>query len=374
MSAAEAENAKHRTTTGLIDCDVHPYLSSLNELIPYMDESLQRRMNIGRFEKNILKNMNAGAFDFPKARYANPNYVLRLDAITPSGGVPGSDPEFLKKDLFDRFNTTYGILNNGHGSMSAFHNVEMAAEYSIACNDWLYDTWVQNDPRYKMTMVVAPLDPQLTVKEIERIGHKPGIVGINLQSVNIPLGKRHFWPIYEIAEKYGLPIVLHPDAEGSGEYAPAQSVGPASTYIEWHASLSLVAQRQIMSLVYEGVFEKFPKLTFVFIEYGFAWLPSVMWRLDKNWKAIRDEVPWVKMLPSEYIRRNVRLGTQPIEEPFRPKDLVELIQMINAEDMLMFASDYPHWDGDIMDRIFLQFPEELKHKIFYENAKKTYNL
>jgi hypothetical protein len=136
MSAAQAENAKHRTTTGLIDCDVHPYLSSLNELIPYMDESLQRRINIGRFEKNILKNMNAGAFDFPKARYSNPNYVLRLDAITPSGGVPGSDPEFLKKDLFDRFNTTYGILNNGHGSMSAFHNVEMAAEYSIACRSY----------------------------------------------------------------------------------------------------------------------------------------------------------------------------------------------------------------------------------------------
>lgn len=359
---------------GIIDADIHPYLSSLNELIPYTNLSLQRRMNFGKFEKSLLKNMNAGSFDFPKSRYANPHHVLRLDAITPGGGVPGSDAEFVKTDLLDRYGIAYGILNVGHGSMSAYHNVDMCAEYSIACNDWLYDKWVTADSRYRMTMVVTPLDPQYTVKEIERIGKKPGIVGINLQNVNIPLGKRHFWSIYELAEEYGLPIVLHPDTEGTAEYAPAQSVGPASTYIEWHASLSLVAQRQIMSLVYEGVFEKFPKLTFAFIEYGFAWLPSVMWRLDKNWKALRDEAPWLKMLPSEYIRRNVRLGTQPMEEPFRPKDLVALIQMAGAEDMLMFASDYPHWDGDVTDRVFLGFPEELKHKIFCENAKLTYHL
>jgi predicted TIM-barrel fold metal-dependent hydrolase len=367
-------DSKVKNVQGLIDCDVHPYLKSLNELIPYMDESLQRRLNIGKFDKSLLKNMNAGAFDFPKSRYVNPNYVLRLDAVTPSGDVPGSDPDFITKDLFDRFNTAYGILNAGHGSMSAHHNIDLAVGYSTAYNDWLYDEWINKDHRFKMTMVVAPLDPQLTVKEIERIGRKPGVVGVNLQCTNIPLGHRHYYPIYEIAQEYKLPIVLHPDTDGSSEFSPVQAVGPASTYIEWHTSLSLTAQRQIMSLVCEGVFEKFPNLKFAFIEYGFAWLPSLMWRLDKNWKGLRDEVPWLKMLPSEYIRRNVRLSTQPSEEPFRPKDLLELIHMAKAEDMLMFSSDYPHWDGDISDRIFNHFPEELRRKIFYENAREAYNL
>ncbi|MCY0894839.1 MAG: amidohydrolase family protein [Alicyclobacillaceae bacterium] len=362
------------TVTDIIDCDVHPYLNSLEELTPYMDESIQRLMNIGRFEKKMLKNMNAGAFDFPKSRYNNPNYVLRLDAVTPDSGVPGSDPEFLTQDLFDRFHTKFGILNVGHGSMSAYHNVDMAISYSSACNDWLYDTWVESDPRYKMTMVVPTLDPTATVTEIERVGQKSGIVGINLQNVNIPLGNRFFWPVYQIAEEYGLPIVLHPDAEGSGEYAPTQSVGPASTYTEWHTTLSLVAQRQIMSLVCEGVLEKFPKLKFVFVEYGFAWLPSVMWRLDKNWKGLRDEIPWVKMLPSDYIRRNIRLGTQPMEESFHPKDIVTLVQMAKAEDMLVFASDYPHWDGEYSPKVFAAFPDDMKRKIFYDNASQAYRL
>jgi predicted TIM-barrel fold metal-dependent hydrolase len=225
-----------------------------------------------------------------------------------------------------------------------------------------------------MTILVTPLDPNLAIKEIERVGKREGCVGINLQNINIPLGKRHFYPIYEIAEKYNLPIVLHPDAEGSGEYSPSQAVGPASTYIEWHSSLSLVAQRQFMSLVFEGVFERFPKLKVVFIEYGFSWLPSVMWRMDKNWKGLREEVPWVKKLPSEYVRNNIRLGTQPSEEPFHPKDLIEIIRMAKAEDMLLYSSDYPHWDGDPVDKVFKHFPQDMKNKIFYQNAKDTFHL
>ncbi len=363
-----------KTEKGLIDCDVHPYLEDFNELIPYLEEGIQRHMNIGKFEKNMLTNMNAGSFTFPKSRYGNPNHVLRLDAITPTGGVPGSDPVFAVKDLFERHNHTFGILNIGHGTMAGYHNIYIAAGYTSASNDWLYERWIESDPRFKMTMSVTPTAPDLAIKEIERIGDKSGIAGINLQSINIPLGHRHFWPLYEVAQEYNLPIVLHPDCEGTAEYAPPNAVGPASSYMEWHTTLSLIAQRQIMSLVCEGVFEKFPNLKFNFIEYGVSWLPSLMWRLDKNWRALRNEIPWVKELPSEYIRRNVRLGTQPIEESFHPKDIVDLIKMAKAEDMLLFASDYPHWDGDESNRAFLHFPEELKQKIFYENAKNSYRL
>ncbi|TDK58747.1 amidohydrolase [Bacillus salipaludis] len=356
----------------LIDCDVHPFLTSLDELVPYLDEAYHKQLNIGRFRNDLLKDQNNGGFEFPKGRYSNPGHVLRIDAFTPSGGVPGTDPKFLARDLFDRYNTTFGILNIGHGTMGAHHNVTLAAEYTRAANDWLYDSWVKSDPRYKMTMEVIPLDPQLSVKEIERIGKKPGIVGINLRVVNIPFGKRHFWPIYEIAEEYGLPILVHPDAENTSEYSASQAIGPASTYIEWHSTLPIIAMRQIPSLVFEGVFEKFPKLKFAFIEYGFAWLPHLMWRLDKNWKGLRQEVPWLKMPPSEYIRRNIRLGTQPIEEPYKPNHLLEMIQMVNAEEMLLFCSDYPHWDGDNLNRIFLRFPDELKRKIYFENALQTF--
>ena len=377
MSVTQKENINEtaKTQTGLIDCDVHPFLSDFNELIPYLDESIQKIMGLGKFSKGALSKQNGGSFLFPSSVYPNPlTSPLRADAFPPNGDLPGTDPEFLTKDLFDRCDTTYGILNAGHGTMAAYHNIEVASKYTSAVNDWMYDKWIKSDPRFRMTMEITPLDPELSVREIRRIGNRPEIVGINMHCINIPMGKRHFWPIYEVAEEYGLPIVLHPDTEGTGDYAASLGVGPASTYMEWHTALGLVAQRNVISLVAEGVFERFPNLKVVFIEYGFSWVAPLMWRMDKNWKGLRQEVPWIKRLPSEYIRKNIRIGTQPIEEPDRPKDLVSLIQMINAEDMLVFCSDYPHWDGDDFNRAFLHFPKELKQKVMYDNPKETFGL
>ncbi|MGO4889747.1 amidohydrolase family protein [Anaerobacillus sp. MEB173] len=364
-----------KTKQLVIDSDVHSYLNSLDDLAPYCDESLQKRLNIGKFKKQALsgKLVSAAEFRFPECRYINPVSVVRGDAFSPEGAIPGADPEFVAKDLFDRSNTQYGILNSCNATMGAFHNIDIANEFNSAFNDWQYENWIEKDSRYKMSMLVSPLDPVAAVKEIERIGEKPGVAAVNLQTTYIPFGNRNLYPIYEAAEHYGLPMLIHPDSEASGENGPSQAVGPASTYLEWHTCLGFNAQRNIVSLLCEGVFERFPKLKFVFVEYGVAGIAPLMWRIDKNWKTLREEVPWVKELPSEYIKRNVRLGTQPIEEPYRPKDLLEIIQMAGIEDMLLYCSDYPHWDGDEAGRVFNNFPKELRNKIFYENALNTYN-
>jgi predicted TIM-barrel fold metal-dependent hydrolase len=370
------KSEKKVENTGLIDCDVHPHVPSLDVLASYMDESWQHRLGINSNNAYVKdRNIPAEQFEVPKTRYLHTSGILKKDAFPPSGGPPASDPEYVIKHWLEPNNINNAILLGGNVlGLSAYHDADLAAAFGSAYNDWLYNEWYKSDDRFKIAMTIAPQDPKLAVKEIERFGSQPGVVEIIINNMNVPLGNRHFYPIYEIAESFGLSIVVHPGAEAAGLYAPSQSVGPASYYIEWHASLSLVAQRQIISLVYEGVFEKFPKLHFVFAEYGAAWLPHLMWRLDKNWKSLRDEVPWVKRYPSEYIRENIHLTTQPVEEPERTKDLLEIIRMVKAEDMLMFSSDYPHWDGDNPRRIFRNFPPELKNKIFTQNAKKLYDL
>ena len=43
-----------------------------------------------------------------------------------------------------------------------------------------------------------------------------------------------------------------------------------------------------------------------------------MWHMDADWKALGDQTPWLKRLPSEYFREHIRVGTQPMHEP--PQD------------------------------------------------------
>ena len=49
------------------------------------------------------------------------------------------------------------------------------------------------------------------------------------------------------------------------------------------------------------------------LEAGVFWVPWLMRRLDIHYREFRSEIPWVKRLPSEHIRDNVRFATQPID-------------------------------------------------------------
>jgi predicted TIM-barrel fold metal-dependent hydrolase len=144
--------------------------------------------------------------------------------------------------------------------------------------------------------------------------------------------------------------------------------------MEWHNILPLTYMAHVNSLVCEGVFERFPPLRFVVIEAGLAWLPHLMWRMDKNYKALRDTTPWLKRLPSEYILDHVRLTTQPIEEPPNAGDLAQLLSMMSADRTVMFSSDYPHWDNDDPRRILRRVDAATRARIFGGTAAELYGL
>ena len=99
-----------------------------------------------------------------------------------------------------------------------------------------------------------------------------------------------------------------------------------------------------------------------------------MWRLDAEWKSLRSEVPWLTEPPSSYLRGHVRFSSQPIERPDNTKHLLSMLEMLDAEHLLMFASDYPHWDFDSPTHAFPKLPEDLHRRIFTENARAWYRL
>ncbi len=346
----------------LIDTDVH-HAPDHQEMLKRMPAALRKR----------------GWVAPGSVGYRSPIGVDRSDAVPPQGGQPGSDPDYLLEHHFDRYGIDYGVLHPaGTLGLGVSADYRYAAAACSAYNDYMIETWLQHTPggeRFLGALLVAPQWPDAAAAEIRRVGGHPKMKQVIMCSAaRIPFGNAYYWPIYEAAEEMGLPVAVHPGAEGNGISGPATSAGYPSSYFEWHTSLSQNYMAHLTSLVCEGVFQRFPGLIFVAVEGGIAWLPHLMWRLDKNWKALRELAPWLTEPPSQVIRQHVRLTSQPIEEPEKPEHLLQIFEMMHAGEVLMYSSDYPHWDFDDPKHAFPKLSQDLADRIFFKNAADLYQL
>lgn len=346
-----------RSKFPVIDCDIHNAVPP-GGLQPYLSKRWQEH------HKNFGLRGRPGGY-YPRAL----PHAARHDAWPPSGVRPGADLGFLQQQLLDAWNIEYGVLNPLI-SVAEELNLEYGAALAQAVNEWQVAEWIEPEPRLRASIVVPYEDGELAAAEIHRCGPNPGFVQILLIARSKdPLGNRKYWKIYEAAEEYNLPIGIH----FGGIAGPITGAGWPSYYIEDHGGMPQAFHTQVNSYVCEGIFERFPTLKVVLIEGGFAWLPPLIWRLDATWKKMRSEVPALKRKPSEYIRDHFWLSTQPMEEPPKREYFEQLLEQMDMNDKLMFATDYPHWDFDAPDRALPSFLKpELRRKILSDNARALY--
>jgi predicted TIM-barrel fold metal-dependent hydrolase len=360
MGLGRADFAEERGTAphaGAIDCDLHPAVRSIADLAPYLD---------GHWRDQVVARGidGLGSASFPPTASAMCRPDWRLD-----GRIPGSDVDRLLADGVDAFGSRFAILNCLYG-VQAVHDEYLAAALCRAVNEWIAREWLDRDPRLRAAIVIAPQNIALAVEEIERRIDDPRFVQILMIAISeMPLGRRHYWPIYEAAERYGLPVAVH---AGSNYGRAPTGNGLPSFFLEEYVSFTEAFQAQALSLVAEGALTKFPGLTVVFAEAGFAWLPTFMWRADKTWKAMRIETPWVEEPPSAILRRQLRVTLQPSGLPPDPATVEKVIAQIDGDDMLLFSTDYPHWHFDGTAALPPGLPPDLARKLCVENPLMTY--
>jgi predicted TIM-barrel fold metal-dependent hydrolase len=346
-----------RLEPGGIDCDIHPAVPNLKALHPYLSDHW----------RDIV--IQRGVHELESIAYpANSPLSARPDWRA-AGKKPGSDLDLLRAQALEPFGTSLAIGNCLYGAQLLFSE-DMGAGFARAINDWMAREWLDAEPRLRASIIVPSQNPEMAVDEIERVAPDRRFVQVLLPLMgDMPLGKRHYWPIYAAAQRHGLPVGIH---AGSTYRHPVTPLGWPTYYTEDYAAQAAGFQQALSSLICEGVFTKFPDLKVVLIESGFTWLPAHLWRLTKFWRGLRMEIPWVDRAPAEIVRSNVRLTIQPCDAPPDEAAFQTLMEHMDSDELLLFATDYPHWQFDGDEALPAGLSPALVRKIMIDNPLATY--
>jgi predicted TIM-barrel fold metal-dependent hydrolase len=357
----------------VIDCDVHHDWGRPSDLVGYMSKGWQEYVQgPGR-----LMNDDSMIPVHQTQLIPNPTGTNRPDSFPGDGRAAASDYELLRTQLLEPARIERAILQYGPaGFVGALPNPYYATEVARAANDWSIDNWLElDDERLYGAVLVASQLPNEAAKEIRRVGGHPRMAEVLLASSGMgkPFGHPTYYPIYEAAVEMNLPVAIHTGGEAfPGQGASPIGSGMPSFYYEVAMLTFQGSMTHMTSLISHGVFEKFPDLRVLIVECGLGWIPGFLWRLDGGYKALRRELPWLKKRPSEYFAEHIRVSTQPLDRPDDPEELVRVLELFDGENILCFASDYPHWDADEVEYVTKWLPERWQPKIFRENARRLY--
>ncbi|MBM2809874.1 MAG: Amidohydro-rel protein [Chloroflexi bacterium] len=277
-------------------------------------------------------------------------------------------------DFVEQANITLSVIfPTGGLSFGLISDPEWAAALAQAYNDWLYDRFLRLSPRRLKGMALIPLqDPDRAVHELRRAAGELGMVGAILPAVGLSeaFGHRMFWPVYEAAQDLGLLLAVHG--------APGQGLGldRLRRLIEVRTLTHPFSQMvQLTSMMFEGVFDAFPRLRFAFCEAGCGWLPYLVERLDLEYSHRTAQAPGLKVRPSEHVRSGRIFVHTELEEQGLARVVAEF-----GEELLFCASDFPHEPRSEFIEAMETFhdrrdiSESAKRRIIWDNPIQMYAL
>jgi predicted TIM-barrel fold metal-dependent hydrolase len=306
----------------------------------------------------------------PRESITGGSFISTLSA--PAGTGTEAGLAAVRAQVLGESVDSAAVLNCYYG-IESIRNPDLASALASAVNDWLAERWLARDSRFRASIVVPAQLPEVAAKEIDRIAavHSQFVQVLLPVRSERPYGQRFYYPIYDAAVRHNLAIGIH--FGGYTGNAPTASGWP-TYYFEEYVGMSTAFQVQVSSLVLEGALQEYPDLRIGLLESGWTWLPSLMWRLDKEWHGLRRETPWVQKLPSDYIRKQIRLSLQPIDIPLDRDLVLRAIDQLGGPELLMFSTDYPHQHGVNSADFMALLPAKMAATISVDSPRQMYGL
>ena len=256
--------------------------------------------------------------------------------------------------------------------MSFLRDKEWAVALCKAYNTMLHEEFIKVSPRLKAVALLPVQEPAACGPELRRAVKELGLSGGMLPADGTHLlGDAAYDGVYAEAERLGVPLGVH----ASGSHLGGAGVDMFPRFIQAHTCSHAFGQmRQITSMIFEGVPERFPKLKIAYLEAGCGWAPYWMERMDDEYAKRAVEAPALKKEPSAYCRSGNIFFSCEADEWLLPQAL-----KLVGEDQIVYASDFPHWDNSYpgsIDEIRMRgdITEAQKQKVLGDNCRRLYGL
>jgi predicted TIM-barrel fold metal-dependent hydrolase len=336
------------------------------------------------------------------------NLEIPYSQTRPSGWTADLRLKDLDTDGID-LSVLYPTMMLG---LQSHRDVEFGQVQARVYNDWCAEHLTAGQGRLfgagALPPMHSPEDIAGVVEEIRHVAELPGMVSV-LMRPNPAIEWRYFNdpvydPIWSALLDTGLPVAfhpfLHPDLPGAceglklsrelgpdGSYAPLEDLESAmkamtsSTFVpNIYFTQAIANPVDVMSsicfITSGGVAERFPGTKFIFLEANGGWLVPWLERLDHHARKFSWDVPWLKMLPSEYFRRQCWISFDPDESMLA----FTANSPLCGADRIIWASDYPHPDAKFpgvtedLSEALEGLTDEQKRAITCESACALYGI
>lgn len=347
-----------------VDSDVHP-MPRRGALLEHIPEPWRSRYFTNHKVGELIY------YDAPDYAHA---YAMRVDTFPSDGEFAGSDPDLMLKQLVMDAGADIVILEP---TDRIARLPEATAAMSSAVNSWLAAEWLDGrhnwHQRWRGSICAAIEEPQLAAAEIEKWADHPYMAQILIKAEPRPSwGHPKYDPIWAAATKHDITVSCHL-SRGTYETLPMPPVGLPSYNHDFMVTYSLTALNQVLSLIFDGVFDRFPTLRIVFVEHAFTWVLPLMWRMDAIYEARKSRLD-IKRKPSEYLKDHIKFTTQPLDYPEDKTELTRAFEWMECEKILLYSSDYPHWTFDDPRWLVKHLPEHAREAVMFRNGLATYKL
>ncbi|RWS04772.1 2-amino-3-carboxymuconate-6-semialdehyde decarboxylase-like protein [Dinothrombium tinctorium] len=226
---------------------------------------------------------------------------------------------------------------------------------------------VDHSPKNFIGLGAVPLQSvDLAIEELKRCKNDLKLSGVMIGTCvnDYNLDSKHFDPFYKTAQELDCPIFVHPVATLEQTGRMAKFMLP---YLVGMPTDTTIA---ICSMIFGGVFEKFPNLKVCFA-HGGGMFPYTIGRIDRGFHTYPTNFER-NISPTKYVRKIY------VDTLVHSIDSLLLASKVFGEDRLLLGSDYPFLLGEDKPGHLIEcstfLTKEQRERFLFRNATNFFNL